>query len=151
MVATIKANFVSNANREQFTVKPTERNDISMEKSMTMQEFVDWMAEQNNMTREEATQAYCAVINGIKYATANGMRLQLYGFGTFYLQLHKGHKMQFQPTKNITDDYLVLKFSASSSLNKHIRDGKFSDPNFKATMAPIIEKNKTAKLETKEA
>lgn len=108
------------------------------ENTMTMQEFVDWMAAQNGMSREEATQAYCAVINGIKHAVSNGMRLQLYGFGTFYLQLHKGHKMQFQPTQNTTDDYLVLKFSASSSLNKHIRDGKFDDPNFEQNVMEII-------------
>lgn len=94
--------------------------------NMTMQEFVDEIEIDNGMTKEEATMAYRAVINGIKKAVANGRRLQLYGFGTFYLQLHKGHKMQFQPTKNQTDDYLVLKFSASSSLNKHIREGRFT-------------------------
>ena len=108
------------------------------ENNMTMPEFVDWMAAQNGMSREEATQAYCAVINGIKYAVSNGMRLQLYGFGTFYLQLHKGHKMQFQPTQNTTDDYLVLKFSASSSLNKHIRDGKFDNPEFEQSVQEIL-------------
>lgn len=104
---------------------------------MTMQEFVDWIAEENEMTRAEATQAYCAVINGIKKAVANGARLQLYGFGIFYLQLHKGHKMQFQPLQNTTDDYLVLKFSASSSLNRHIRDGRFHDDDLKERIQTI--------------
>lgn len=97
------------------------------ENIMTMQEFVNAIAEKNEMTKEDAAQAYHAVINGIKEFVANGKKLQLYGFGCFYLQLHKGHKMQFQPNKNETDDYLVLKFSASSSLNKHIRDGKFKN------------------------
>lgn len=116
----------------------SKRND-----TMTMQEFVDWIALQNGMSRDEATQAYGAVINGIKKAIANGKRLQLYGFGIFYLQLHKGHKMQFQPKQNTTDDYLVLKFSASSSLNKHIRDGRFYDPELEQSLQKIREKSKT--------
>ena len=109
--------------------------------TMTMQEFVDWIAAENNMAREEATQAYCAVINGIKRAVANGIRLQLYGFGIFYLQLHKGHKMQFQPLQNTTDDYLVLKFSASSSLNRHIRDGRFTDKELKTNIQNALKES----------
>ncbi|MDL5199565.1 hypothetical protein [Streptomyces sp. ALI-76-A] len=42
----------------------------------------------------------------------------LTSFGRFYRQDHKGHKVRFG--KSDVDNYVVLKFSASSSFNRRL-------------------------------
>lgn len=92
---------------------------------MKTSEFIRFIADENDMTLDEAKRSYWAVVTAIKALVTKGVDLQLRGFGRFYLQLHKGQCPQFQDGVNRTPmpDYLVLKFSASTSVNKHIRDG----------------------------
>mgnify|MGYP001082381513 CR=1 FL=1 len=79
---------------------------------MKTSEFIRFIADENDMTLDEAKRSYWAVVTAIKALVTKGVDLQLRGFGRFYLQLHTP-----------MPDYLVLKFSASTSVNKHIRDG----------------------------
>ncbi len=90
--------------------------------AMTQRQFVDYMADMAGIRVEDAQKAYNIVIHAIKQAVAEGYLLKLYGFGQFYPQLHRGHQMQFTDGSKPMGDYLVLKFSASSSLNKRIRN-----------------------------
>ena len=94
------------------------------ENKMNKREFIAHMAEMNGVSEKQATDAYTMVMNSIQDAVASGVRLSLMGFGTFYLQTHKGHPVQFEGDTG-TDrvhDYEVFKFSASNALNKRIRD-----------------------------
>lgn len=44
------------------------------------------------------------------------------GFGSFYLQKHKGHPVQFGSAETEISDYVTLKFSASNNLSTKLRD-----------------------------
>ena len=92
---------------------------------MKTSEFIQFIAKENDMDMDDAKRAYWAVVTAIKALVAKGVDLQLRGFGRFYLQLHKGQCPQFQDGVNRTPmpDYLVLKFSASTSVNRYMRDG----------------------------
>lgn len=47
-----------------------------------------------------------------------GRRVGMTGFGSFYIQDHKGHPVQFNNTKKSIDDYKVVKFVASGLVKK---------------------------------
>lgn len=44
------------------------------------------------------------------------------GFGSFKLQKHKGHPVQFKSNDTEIKDYVTLKFSASSNMNSRLRE-----------------------------
>lgn len=83
-------------------------------------QFLADVARNNDMSLEDITDAYNAIVNGIHDAVASGRTLSLTGFGSFYLQRHKGHPVQFEGRSNV-EDYVIFKFSASDVLNKRFR------------------------------
>lgn len=91
--------------------------------------FIDILAKQHDMDRKDVERCYDIVINGIRDVVLKGNILSLYNFGSFYLQEHKGHKVQFSKSDEIMNDYLVFKFKTSKSLNQKIRNGGFELTN----------------------
>jgi nucleoid DNA-binding protein len=83
-------------------------------------QFLADVARNNDMSLEDITDAYNAIVNGIHDVVASGRTLSLTGFGSFYLQRHKGHPVQFEGRSNV-EDYVIFKFSASDVLNKRFR------------------------------
>ena len=83
-------------------------------------QFLAEVARNNDMSVEDITIAYNAIVNGIHDVVASGKTLSLTGFGAFYLQRHKGHPVQFEGTSEV-GDYVIFKFSASDVLNKRFR------------------------------
>lgn len=88
---------------------------------MNKRQFLRKVAAENGMTIADTTRAYNAIIKGIQDTVNQGTVVSLTGFGTFYLQKHKGHPVQFEDTENQVNDYVVFKFSASDVLNKKFR------------------------------
>lgn len=83
-------------------------------------QFLADVARNNDMSLEDITDAYNAIVNGIHDVVVSGRTLSLTGFGSFYLQRHKGHPVQFEGRSNV-EDYVIFKFSASDVLNKRFR------------------------------
>lgn len=83
--------------------------------------LIEYMSEVYGISRNDAAEAYNMVISSIKDVVTRGFNLRLVGFGMFYLQKHKGNPIQFHAQNKTNDDYLVFKFSASSTLNRSIR------------------------------
>lgn len=93
---------------------------------VSRQQFLDYVAAKNGVTVDSLVTAYDMIFDGIYDIVKSNKRLCLNGFGTFYLQMHKGHQMQFGCDVK-SDDYAVFKFSASNTLNKRIRSETFTD------------------------
>ena len=69
-----------------------------------------------------ANAVYSAMIDRIFCEVAQGNQIVLQGFGSFYLNEHKGHPVQFKADDNpVLSDYLVLKFSATKTANRRAR------------------------------
>lgn len=83
--------------------------------------FLSQVAETSGVSISTVTRVYTAMINEIQNIVCSGTSLSLTGFGTFYLQKHKGHPVQFEGKSTRVPDYWVFKFSASDVLNTRIR------------------------------
>lgn len=85
----------------------------------------EYGADDKDVTLENVEKFFDIITSCIKDVVMNGNELNLTKFGTFYLQKHKGHPVQFDKTKSgsVIDDYYVFKFSASDVLNMAIRQG----------------------------
>lgn len=83
--------------------------------------FLKNVAAASGLDIDVITRVYTAMINEIQNTVCEGNSLSLTGFGTFYLQKHKGHPVQFEGKSNSVPDYWVFKFSASDVLNTRIR------------------------------
>lgn len=80
------------------------------------------VAKANNMPVSEVRVIYDSMIDTAKNILCNKQDLSLTGFGTFSLQTHKGHPVQFKEGTRKVDDYVVLKFAVSDVLMSRIRD-----------------------------
>lgn len=83
--------------------------------------FLNKVATTSGLDISTVTRVYTAMINEIQNTVCEGTSLSLTGFGTFYLQKHKGHPVQFEGKSTRVPDYWVFKFSASDVLNTRIR------------------------------
>ena len=91
-----------------------------MEK-INKRDFIKHVAKENGMTSAQVLEVYDAIVNGIFDMVIENKRVSLTGFGSFYLQKHKGHPVQFEAKNAGVDDYVVFKFSTSDALNKRMR------------------------------
>ncbi|MGW6600514.1 HU family DNA-binding protein [Streptomyces sp. NPDC055036] len=69
---------------------------------------------------------YKSLLGELTGAVNCGERVVLTGFGRFYRQDHKGHKVRFG--RSSVDDYAVLKFSASSIFNRRLGVSEGENP-----------------------
>ncbi|MCC3283222.1 HU family DNA-binding protein [Arthrobacter caoxuetaonis] len=100
-------------------------------------EYVVRVARRAGVPIRVATDVYEAVIEEILDIVENGDRLTLTGFGKFYPQKHKGHRVQrineegkLEGTEDpeTVDDYAVLKFSATRAVNRKIGSNPHHEP-----------------------
>jgi nucleoid DNA-binding protein len=80
--------------------------------------FLDRIAERRDLPYDLVLEVYEALLEGIVESASNDETIVFTGFGRFYRQQHKGHKVRFGASR--VDDYSVLKFSASRPLNKSL-------------------------------
>lgn len=93
-------------------------------------EYVGRVARRAGVPVRVATTVYEAMIEEILEIVGEGNRLTLTGFGKFYPQAHKGHRVRtvdeegkigsVPETSDVIDDYAVLKFSATRTVNRNI-------------------------------
>lgn len=83
-------------------------------------QFLSEVTREAGMSLEDVSRAYDAILSVVERHVAKDERVSLTGFGTFYLQRHKGHPVQFEDNA-VIPDYVVLKFSASDVVNKRLR------------------------------
>lgn len=97
---------------------------------VSKREFVQRAARRGNIAPSTMRSAYDAMIEELLDLVGKGNRVTLTGFGRFYPQMHKGHHVRMQITKegshdggdsHLVDDYVVLKFSATRDVNKSIK------------------------------
>lgn len=85
---------------------------------ISKREFISRVAERSGCSVEIVSDVYEGILEELTAAASRGDTVVLTGFGRFYRQDHKGHKVRFG--KQSVDDYSVLKFSASRSLNRRL-------------------------------
>lgn len=87
-------------------------------------EYISAVAARAELPIHVVSAVYEVGIQELLETVARGDRLVLTGFGRFYLQAHKGHRVQFADAKDgespVIEDYSVLKFSARREVNKHL-------------------------------
>lgn len=94
-----------------------------MKTKVNKNDFLEMVAKKNNMQPAEVRAIYDSMIEVARSILCKRQDLSLTGFGTFSLQTHKGHPVQFRKnSKNTVDDYVVLKFAVSDVLMSKIRD-----------------------------
>lgn len=73
-----------------------------------------------SFTLKDVETIYKGIVQTLFHIVSRGDTVTLSGFGSFYVQKHKGHPVQFGGVDKI-DDYHTLKFSASVTANRDIR------------------------------
>lgn len=94
-----------------------------MKNRISKKAFLQDVSKSVSVSEEDVNIVYNAIIDKIFENVIKMNSVSLTGFGNFYLQKHKGHPVQFKNGKSKpVEDYLVLKFSASKTFNKNVRD-----------------------------
>ncbi|MEU3196922.1 HU family DNA-binding protein [Streptomyces sp. NPDC006996] len=83
---------------------------------VSKREFISRVATRSGLPIRVVNKVYESLLGELTGAVSCGETVVLTSFGRFYRQDHKGHKVRFG--KSNVDDYVVLKFSASSSFNR---------------------------------
>ena len=87
----------------------------------TKRPFITRLCEKKGCTVKEASVIYEMFIATLMDEILAGNKVILTGFGDFMLKSHKGHKIRFSKN-DVIDEYLTLKFSASNTLNRQLRE-----------------------------
>ena len=85
---------------------------------ISKREFIARVAARGGWSVTTVSSLYEALFSELTDAVAQGEVVMLTNVGRFYRQDHKGHKVRFG--KQDIDDYPVMKFSASPSLNRQL-------------------------------
>ncbi|MFI5702553.1 HU family DNA-binding protein [Streptomyces xanthochromogenes] len=85
---------------------------------VSKREFISRVATRSELPVRVVNIVYESLLSELTGAVSCGETVVLTSFGRFYRQDHKGHKVRFG--KSNVDDYVVLKFSASSSFNRRL-------------------------------
>lgn len=78
--------------------------------------FVRAVAQRSGLPMSAIERVLDAVVEELTATVLRRQDVVLPGFGRFYLQMHRGHVTRFGGGR--LDDYPVLKFSASKTMNK---------------------------------
>lgn len=94
-----------------------------MENRVNRSEILANVAERTGFALSDVKSVYDALLDEVIDKSVEGNTVVLNGFGTFYVQSHKGHPIRFESFrhKGALEDYLVFKFSASHSMNDKLR------------------------------
>lgn len=83
---------------------------------MAKREFIARVAERSGWPLATVSSVYEAIFGELTDVLYEGRSVVLTGFGRFYPQVHKGHKVQFGQRE--VDPYRIVKFSASRRVNR---------------------------------
>jgi nucleoid DNA-binding protein len=88
--------------------------------------FISRVATRSQLPIRVVNKVYESLLGELTGAVSCGEAVVLTSFGRFYRQDHKGHKVRFG--KSNVEDYVVLKFSASSSFNRRLGGSEYDAP-----------------------
>lgn len=89
---------------------------------VSKRDFISRVATRSELPIRVVSKVYESLLGELTGAVSCGETVVLTSFGRFYRQDHKGHKVRFG--KSDVDDYVVLKFSASSSFNRRLGENE---------------------------
>lgn len=92
--------------------------ETTVQPRISKREFISLVASRSGLPIRLVSEVYESLIAELTDAVRRGDTVVLTGFGRFARQMHKGHKVRFG--KKDVDDYSVLKFSASRSINRRL-------------------------------
>jgi DNA-binding protein HU-beta len=94
---------------------------VSTEQRISKREFIAEVSHASGVPAKVVAEVYDAMIERLLANVRKGIPVTLTGFGKFYAQRHRGHRVQFADGggKQI-GDYSVLKFSATRAVNKSL-------------------------------
>lgn len=91
---------------------------------ISKRDFISRVAARSGYPIRLVAEIYEVLLTELMESANRGETVVLTGFGRFYRQDHKGHKVRFGESQ--IDDYAVLKFSASRGINRRL--GADDDP-----------------------
>lgn len=91
---------------------------------MNRSEFLARVAKRTGYSRRIVLEIYDAMVDEFVDVIQNKKQLLLTGFGTYFVQQHKGHPVQFSGGNDVVEDYDVLKFSPSNILKQRVRSNQ---------------------------
>lgn len=105
------------------------------EKRVSKREFLARVSSSSGMPLKTVSRVYDEILDELLDTMRRNEALMLTGFGKFYPQAHKGHRVQFAGDGAI-DDYQVLKFSATRAVNKSLLEAPREE---RAAMVELLE------------
>lgn len=119
---------------------------------VSKREFISRVSKRSGLPVKTVSVVYEAIIEELVLIVTAGHRVMLTGFGTFYRQSHKGHRVQFAEGKSnpVIDDYSVFKFSATRDVNRRL--GPPTEDHQTPVLplpAPVVRKRNTSKSRAK--
>lgn len=95
--------------------------DLNEQPRVSKRDFISRVAARTDLPIRLVSTVYEGLLDELRDLVRARSTVVLTGFGRFYLQEHKGHKVRFG--KSAVNDYSVLKFSASRSMNRELDQG----------------------------
>lgn len=93
------------------------------DKRVSKREFLAQVSANSSIPLKTVNRVYDAILDELLDTMRRGDALMLTGFGKFYRHKHKGHRVQFaEGGSTAIDDYSVLKFSATRTVNKSLAE-----------------------------
>ncbi|KUG56126.1 hypothetical protein AVL60_04625 [Kocuria palustris] len=92
--------------------------DLNEQPRVSKRDFISRVAARTDLPIRLVSTVYEGLLDELRDLVRARSTVVLTGFGRFYLQEHKGHKVRFG--KSAVNDYSVLKFSASRSMNREL-------------------------------
>lgn len=94
--------------------------EVTEQPRVSKRDFISRVSIRTGLSIRLVSEVYEAILDELRDLVRDRRTVVLTGFGRFYLQEHKGHKVRFG--KSAVKDYAVLKFSASRSMNRALDD-----------------------------
>lgn len=94
--------------------------EVTEQPRVSKRDFISRVSIRTGLSIRLVSEVYEAILDELRDLVRDRYTVVLTGFGRFYLQEHKGHKVRFG--KSAVKDYAVLKFSASRSMNRALDD-----------------------------
>lgn len=98
-----------------------KNSNLAMDK-VNRAEFLARVSKHTGVRKEIVVSVYNGIVDELVDVMIGGNQLLLTGFGSFYLQKHKGHPVQFSGGSDSVTDYDVLRFSPSNIVTKRVRN-----------------------------
>lgn len=100
----------------------TPAPEVETNSRVSKRKLIAAVAKRAGVSVQVASRVYEALLEELVVIVSSGRKVMLTGFGSFYRQLHKGHKVQFSPDgqSQQISDYGVMKFSATRSTNQRM-------------------------------